>query len=263
MQIIHVYVRPLVVLIFKFICLFICFHAVHAHASTANQSTLLTAEQTKTPTHLQIARDLLANTPRENTNYQHKSDIRTTGLFNSKPIIRTDCSGLISHLLREVDYKPLNDVAKKTPQSRHPLAEHFYDAIIKGESFIRVQHARDVQEGDIIAWKYADRTGKEDTGHVLLVNRHSKRSKAAPKNVPQSLIQDTTQHEIEVIDSSRSPHSPDDTRFVNGEKKDGLGRGKLLLYENRSGDIVGYSYLNKGSKFRGQDEVVIAVGRLR
>ncbi len=212
--------------------------------------------------HLQIARDLVANTPPENTNYQHKSDIRTSSLFNSKPVVRTDCSGLVSHVLREADYKRLNNIAKKTPQSRHPLAEHFYDAIVKGENFTRVQRARDVLEGDIIAWKYVDRTGKEDTGHVMLVNQQAKPFKVTAKNAAKSLIE-AAPYEIEVIDSSRSPHSPDDTRLVNGEKKDGLGRGKLLLYENLAGDIVGYSYLNKGSKFRGQDVVLIAVGRLR
>jgi hypothetical protein len=256
-------------------CAAIAESSVVAASNAAASNTTAFNAASSLPKHLVLARELVAKTPIGNARYQHQSEIRVDGEFAERPVIHTDCSGLVSHVLQATKYARYGTIPKKTPRSRHPLAEHYYDAIVANSAFTRIRRIEDLREGDLIAWKFVDRAGKEDTGHVLIVNR-------APVKVAATspIISDTTQYELEVIDSSRSPHSPDDTRTAadRRDNRSGLGKGRMRLYQsvnddavgnavgnaagNAVGNIAGYAYFTSKAKFHGTDEVMIAAGRV-
>ena len=55
------------------------------------------------------------------------------------------------------------------------------------------------------------------------------------------LIPGTLQWEMSVIDSSENGHGLQDTRFIDGSIKPGIGRGVFRIYTDGDGKMVGYT----------------------
>ena len=131
--------------------------------------------------------------------------------------------------------------------------------ISRQKGFTRIDKLADVLPGDIIAMKSPPRD-PGGTGHVMLVDARpaQRETDTAP------LIEGTRQWEVEVIDSSKSPHGRSDTRHnEDGGKRTGLGRGTFRLYADSSGTLVGYAWsVERASKFFGPRDKPIAIDRI-
>jgi hypothetical protein len=107
--------------------------------------------------------------------------------------------------------------------------------------------------------KYLTRT--DNTGHVMLAEGFPKHRKST-----EPFVDGTEQWDIEIIDSSKTGHGPNDRRHhsgANGKDHDGLGRGLLRLYATPEGKIAGFSWSTmKVSEFKGPNTEPVTLGRL-
>ena len=141
--------------------------------------------------------------------------------------------------------------------SASPTAAEFYAEINASRGFARVDRVTNVAPGDIIAVLYPP--GSRPTGHVMVADSAARlRSATAP------IVPDTTQYEVDVIDSSSTGHGPSDTRSSgNGQFHSGVGKGTLRLFVDPSGTIVGYSWSTLAvSKFVAHAQRPVLVGRI-
>ena len=127
--------------------------------------SLVTTVRAAEPKHLVAAADLVAHLRLENTSYGHgEPQLIWQGHCQS----HADCSGFVDALLTH-SYGYSKDDFKRWFDSHQPSARRYYDAIVAGRGFDRVQRLAEVQPGDILAVKYFKRT--DNTGHVMLVGR--------------------------------------------------------------------------------------------
>jgi hypothetical protein len=89
-------------------------------------------------------------------------------------------------------------------------------------------------------------------------------STATPRDATAPVEPDTSQYELEVIDSASTGHGPGDTRHhANGTRTTGVGRGVLRLYARPDDTIAGYAWsTSTHSLFRSATMRRPAVGRL-
>ncbi len=78
------------------------------------------------------------------------------------------------------------------------------------------------------------------------------------------VIDNTTQYEVKVIDSSKSGHGPKDTRRKeDGTFSPGVGIGTFRLYLNADHSIAGYCWsTTKASKFEPISEHAVLLGQV-
>jgi hypothetical protein len=172
-----------------------------------------------------------------NTNYRHKQEIVTWKENGEVPYQSyADCSGLINALIKQSGHE--KKILKDWFGTCRPLAVDYYNAISTQNKFSIVSNIRNLLPGDLIVIKYADRSTHEDnTGHCLLVDQLPSPCKTYPE------IPGLRQYAVWVIDSSKSPHGKQDSRYKkNGEPYQGLGRGLFRLYADAGGEITGYSW---------------------
>lgn len=141
--------------------------------------------------------------------------------------------------------------------SASPNAELYYQAIVGANQFDLVTTAPAIEIGDIIAIKYP--AGSPSTGHVMVVTGSPVLRDPTPPILPG-----TSQYEVAIIDSSSSPHGPDDTRDLGGGAFDtGVGAGTFRLYTDSSGAIVGHTWSTEAASiYYTQGDRGLAVGRL-
>ncbi len=201
---------------------------------------------------------LLRNINQQNTEYQHKGRGVSWGDDGNNVQCFTDCSGFMNALFSKA-YHYNEPEFYNLWGHKHMFAYHYFDAIASGNHFHPIQNIRDVQPGDIIAIKYADRSEHDDnTGHVLLIAGRPSFHKPSKIFLPN-----TIQYEIEIIDCSKSPHGKTDSRFLpDGNEYSGLGRGIFRLYTDMQGKITAYSW-STGNPKEGFDpyENPIIIGR--
>lgn len=174
--------------------------------------------------------------------YDHHIEINVR-----KGIYRTDCSGLVEHILH--GFPGLLEAIKRPPQHRRPLAEDFYqtfhDAPLTSDApWQRVERVTDVLPGDIIAWKSLTHEDGDhaDTGHVMVIV-----SMPTPQAKP-------TESGIVVIDSTKSAHDADTRKAGNT----GVGRGTIYLEADNAGHPIGFHWRNPNGEMR---ENPIAIAR--
>ena len=164
----------------------------------------------------------------------------------------TDCSGFVGHVLKQVSEKHYDELPRKECKAcrednecpcKYPLAADYYDYFVNmstepdGEHcWQRVEHIKDAQPGDVIAYKYDPEEGKSTTGHVMIIY-------STPK---QSTCSDTNQHYVQVVDSARSGHYKD-TRNGEGPYSDKY-EYKAWKIDKPSGLGIGKMWFNTGSK---------------
>lgn len=201
---------------------------------------------------------LLRNINQQNTEYQHKGSGVSWGDDGNSVQCYTDCSGFINALFAKAYHFTEQDFIGQWGH-KHMFAYHYYDAIAAGVHFHSIQNIHDLQPGDIIAIKYADRSEHEDnTGHVMLIANRPSLHKPSKVFLPN-----TIQYEIEIIDCSKSPHGKADSRFLpDGNGYSGLGKGLFRLYTDMQGRITAYSW-SAGNPKEGFDpyENPLIIGR--
>lgn len=210
--------------------------------------------------HLWWAETLLRDITPGATSYQHTRDyggITWKGYGSSNAISHTDCSGFMDELFAHT-YGFMPDYMMRWLGGKtRPTANRYYAAIADQRGFIHVKKVGSAKPGDIIAVSYP--YDKSNTGHVMLIAE-------APKKITpvKPLIDGTEQWQVVIIDSSKSPHWKNDTRWgSDGKRHNGLGKGLLRLYTDSEGEIAGYAWsLGPKSEYHDRKERPLAIGRL-
>ena len=203
---------------------------------------------------------MVQTTAAENTVYIHHEDaIRWRGDDGAAAsVCRTDCSGLADALLRRA-YGLNDDQLRAWFHTRRPLARHYHREIERAHGFQPVTSVPAIQPGDFLAVRYEHSEKGENTGHVMLAAGTAReRRPTAP------IVSGTRQWTVRIIDQSSSGHGHGDTRRqADGRKRSGIGSGKLRIYSDAEGRIVGYSWsTSRKSKYQPPSERPLLVGRL-
>ena len=200
-------------------------------------STLLVATSAFAEGHLLLAREFLAGLSHENNQYMHGGSLHwrgEKGVFSdyAENEARIDCSGFVNEILKKAGSQTYDRVYQNTYWKKYPQAASYYEAIVKGYGFTRREFS-DAQPGDIIAVKFE--SAARDTGHVMFIDAPPLRME--PRD---PVIAGTQQWKLVVIDAS-SNYGDDDTRWVDGKRHTGVGRGGYRIYTDEGGKIVGYT----------------------
>jgi hypothetical protein len=157
------------------------------------------------------------------TRYTH-----TTYVDETRGVFDFDCSGFVDYALANVAPAAYADLRAQTRQ--RPLAEsyvEYFRAAQAHPSWHRIDSVDDLVSGDVIAWLEPADSQSTNTGHVLIVRE-------------PVLHTDDAARSIRIIDSTESPHGPDDTRAATGET--GLGSGTIVLVVDSTGKPVGFRW---------------------
>ncbi len=210
-------------------------------------------------THVGWAEILVANlSPDKNDYASSPTYIYWAGINGASSYEnRTQCSSFVTRVLKQA-YSWSDTDFRAWFGSNSPTAARYHDAIAVQNGFGLIRKIGDIKSGDIIAIKYSD--DSTSTGHAMIVKSPAtKRTRTLP------LVNGTLQYEIEVIDSSKSGHGKSDTRLMeDGSWDQGAGIGKLRLYANSNGIVIGYSWSTaKNSVYYGQQSSRhLVIGRL-
>lgn len=208
---------------------------------------------------IDVAREFLAGLDPEHNVYHYNGQIHwqgERGLFSTyaKNEANIDCSGFVDAILQKAHSKSYDVLANKTVWKGYPKAENFYEAISHGWGFTPRANIQGIEAGDIFAVRFEPHAS--DTGHVMFVDVKPHLIKDR-----EPVIANTTQWEITVIDSTSLPHGLADTRYANGEKHTGVGRGTLRLYVDAAGQVVDYVSTPKGQHLFSTKLHAVAFGK--
>jgi len=142
--------------------------------------------------------------------------------------------------------------------SSSPLAATYHDKIdTEATGWTKITKVTSIVPGDIIAVKYLD--GSSVSGHVMI-------AEDAPflRIATKPFIANTSQYEVDILDSTSSPHGTADTRVLaNGTTDTGAGRGTIRIYADAAGAITGYTWsTSTGSAYYTPNLRHLVVGRL-
>ncbi len=211
------------------------------------------------PPHLADARTMVAGIrPADNRYTYGNGSLTWKGEDGAVAFVNhADCSAFVT-LLLEHSYHFTAKQVRQTTGSEHPHADVWHDAIRAGRGGLHeVTRLADARPGDILAVKFPPHTG--DTGHVMLVD-----APPVPHAASAPVEAGTTQWDLTIIDSTKSPHGPADTRrHPDGTAGTGVGRGTVRVYTAADGTVAGYAWSDSDqSEYRPQAERNLAIGRL-
>lgn len=188
--------------------------------------------------HLSMARSLVDKVKTTNNRYELKKMIVWGQSYSDTQVI-TDCSGFVSTVLECSGSKVLSEMRDKLKfKNSHPRTSAFYEAIQKEIGFKRVVRVSDISPGDIVTINYLNSPKASVMGHIMIID-----SVPARMNSKPPVISNTEQWEVEILDSAEGPHGTEDTRYSGflRTNRSGIGRGKIRLYTDKQGLIVGYA----------------------
>lgn len=208
---------------------------------------------------IDLAREFLAGLNPQKNAYQYNGSIHwkgDRGLFSeyTDNEANVDCSGFVGAILQKANSRAYDAVAKRTRWKQYPKAANFYEAISQGWGFIPRPTVYSVEAGDVFALRHEANT--PDTGHVMFVDAKPVQVKAR-----EPIVAGTTQWDVLVIDSVAVPHGKNDTRYFDGEKHSGVGRGATRLYVNANGEVIGYVFNPQGRDLKLTSLRPIAFGK--
>lgn len=209
------------------------------------------------PRHLLLAQAIAKEIKPEKNLYSHKDMfIKWKDGAGTEYENRTDCSGFLNLLLEKAYGYSHEDLQRWTGRAR-PLAKTWHHTVAEAKGFQRIETVQALQPGDVLAIRYE--AGAKNTGHVMLVA-----GSAAEREVKKPLVAGTRQWEVPVLDSSSSPHGPQDSRRIDAAKHaTGVGTGVLRIYTDDKGAFAGYAWSSfANSEFRAVKERPMAAGRL-
>lgn len=209
------------------------------------------------PKHLLLARAIAQEIKPDKNLYSHKDMfIKWKDGADTEYENRTDCSGFLNLLLEKAYGYSREDLQRWTGRVR-PLAKTWHQTVAEAKGFQRIETVQALQPGDVLAIKYE--AGAKNTGHVMLVA-----GAIAEREARKPLVAGTRQWEVPVLDSSSSPHGPQDSRRIDATKHaTGVGTGVLRIYTDDKGAFAGYAWSSfMNSEFRAIKERPLAAGRL-
>jgi hypothetical protein len=227
-------------------------------ASILNIFLLIGSVKAAEPQHLFWASDIAINvTPELNTYGSYPSYVRWPKLGGIRlHENRTRCSTFLTLVLMKGYGLTSTDIINWM-STASPSANTYHETIKQKNGFKIVYNINNIIPGDIIAIKYPN--GITSTGHVMIA-----KTKAVPRTATSPFVSETSQYEIQVIDSSQSPHGSSDSRSNgDGTYDSGAGIGVLRLYANSLGGLAGYTWSTQSnSQFFSKAIRPIIVGRL-
>lgn len=172
----------------------------------------------------------------------------------STTLNNTQCAPFVTQLLK-LTYNLSNAFFQSWSNSNSPNSAQYFDAINAGTSFTKIPKVAHIQRGDIIAIKYIQSDGSGNSGHTMIAS-------TLPKLVAQTnpIVNNTLQYELQILDSTSTPHGQDDSRINTSGQ--GLGRGTIRIYATTSGDVAGYTWSKTGGTFYGPNQRPLVIGRL-
>ena len=175
------------------------------------------------------------------TTYSHKTFVDEEALR-----FDVDCSGFVGYLLRRVAPQARRELVAGTV--KRPLAKHFV-SFIEGlpqegaGHWRRIDDARALQAGDLIAWTRAPDSKSTNTGHVMLVAGPPAPHGAHAVDVP-------------IFDSTALKHGKTDRRAAAAPS--GVGRGTITLRIDRAGKPPAFRWSPTGTYRYHETEIVMA-----
>ncbi|HEY5799888.1 MAG TPA: hypothetical protein VIT92_06695 [Burkholderiaceae bacterium] len=133
--------------------------------------------------------------------------------------------------------------------SGSPTSSAYNAYIVAGKHFTRVTQAAGIRRGDVLAVSYLPCAGQSATGHTMIATKDAV-LRAAPT---APLVAGTVQYEVEIADSTSSPHGTTDaqgkTYADTRTAGNGAGIGTVRIYADAvTGEIAGYSWsMSSGS----------------
>ena len=211
------------------------------------------------PSHLDWALDVALNVTPDNNEYASSSTYVTwPGVKGSKAYSnRSDCSAFVRRVLNQA-YRLSSKETRRWMGDSTPNAALYHDTIVAENRFTRILNVTDIAAGDLLAAKYLSPSSTA-SGHTMFAA-----GPAVERTASSPVIADTTQYELQIVDSARSGHGPNDTRRNSNQSwEDGVGVGVMRIYADADGAIVGYTWSTwSNSVFHGASTRPIAVGRL-
>jgi len=129
------------------------------------------------------------------THYEHK-----TVIDENKGLYIVDCSVFVCHVLKKISPLALSSLPIDKSHT-HARAKNFYDyfkSLQNGTSsnrhWMAVLSMKELEKGDIIAWKYDPTLQKKDTGHVVIVHE-------------RPVFEVPNLYRIRVMDASKGKHA--------------------------------------------------------
>lgn len=213
-------------------------------------SQMMLADIRTSPEHLLWAERLVRDlTPEANSYGSRPTVVQWRGVDGAtRSLNRSNCSSFISALFRRAyGYGP--EEMQRWLGLRSPKAVDYHGAIASSNRFHPVRALWMIQAGDLLASRQI-RGSSDSTGHVMLARSH-----------PQPLGSCQTSlcvYRLQVIDSSRTGHGPDDTRQGGG----GVGMGMIQLRVDLKGQVQAYRWSEQaGSRWRTAAEEPLLIGR--
>jgi len=178
----------------------------------------------------------------QRSSYEHKAFVdETHGIYV------LDCSSFMGLVIRKIAPKAYTALPIDAPHKR-PRAKNFYaflNALEPHESrdgWLGIKRMEEVKKGDIIAWKYAQNSNKQDTGHVVMVYE-------------KPILEANGFYQVRVMDSSKGKHAHDS----RGEGQSGIGIGTMWFSVDKEGIPNGVLWSDRSTKVA---EHAIAMGRV-
>jgi hypothetical protein len=207
--------------------------------------------------HLEWAEDLVSNVTPEDNEYDGTPSLITwAGVRGARRYRnRTYCATFLTALLRQA-YGWTDEDLEGWLGSSSPYAVTYHDAIVAGDGFRRIRAVDDIRAGDIVAIRYP--ASESSTGHIAIVRRAPRRRIATAPFVPG-----TIQFELSIVDSTSTPHGPEDSRSRDDDT--GAGSGVMRLYANPLWNtLVGHSWsTTTSSVYYTTSQRSVVIGRLR
>jgi hypothetical protein len=180
------------------------------------------------------------------THYAHRH-VPTKDLVGSQDAkfqVCTDCSGFVSWVLQSVSPKHYEKVRALEADKAYPQAdiyEQFFAGLGDGQTsgWQRLRSARDLQQGDLIAWSKPDAGQvKGNTGHVMFAIETPKDEGTATEEDGKRL----RFINIRVLDCSSVRHFPPEELPPNThqQERDGIGKGYVRILLNTHDEPIGF-----------------------
>jgi hypothetical protein len=177
------------------------------------------------------------------TTYSHKTVVDEAELR-----FDVDCSAFVGYVLRRVAPEARHELSVATV--KRPLAKHFttfIDGLPAGGAghWQHVADARELRDGDVVAWIRPADSKNTNTGHTMLV--------AGPPVVHGTDVV------VPIFDSTEMRHGATDHRAA--DSRSGVGRGSIILRVDGAGYPREFRWSPTG-RYR-YHKTDIALGRVR
>lgn len=192
------------------------------------------------PQHIKDLRELLEAINSSVTGYVKEGKQVDWPVHGHGASCFTDSSGLVNALLQhsynltESDYQKW--LGKETPE-----AQDYYRAVISKHHFQRLENVTDLAPGDFIVIRFPKEIAGEGdaTGYIGIVDHHA----TSTLEQTRPFVPLTQQWVVDIIDCVSKGHDSKDSRYLSkGQYYPGLGRGKMRLYIDTKGVVVGFTW---------------------